>query len=273
MLARAAAVTATAADRWRSDLADWAIPDHIMQAAPEPPWSFSPALFSSRTVDALAEREGSRSHCRAAEALPDCGSVLDVGAGGGAGSLPLVPPAALIVAVDQGAEMLASFAATAERLGVAHREVQGSWPEIAAKVDVADVVVCHNVLYNVADLVPFAAALTVHARHRVVVEITAEHPTSSQRPLWRALHGIERPISPTANDALAVLEEMDLEIDHEQFERSGQPWSQDMAAMVAMTRRRLCVGADRDPEIETLLREAAASPPRPAVTIWWPGQG
>lgn len=265
-------MTATAADRWRSDLVDWAIPEHIMQAAPEPPWSFSAALFTSRTDDALAEREGSPSQRRAAEALPEGGSVLDVGAGGGAGSLPLVPPAALIVAVDQSAEMLTSFAAAAGRLGVAHREVQGSWPEVATEVDVADVAVCHNVFYNVAELVPFASALTAHARRRVVVEITAEHPTSSQRLLWRALHGIERPTSPTATDAMALLEEMGLEIGHEQFERSGQTQSRDMAATVAMTRRRLCVGAERDPEIETLLRKQA-TPPRRAVTIWWPGQG
>ena len=197
-------------------------------------------MFAARTEAALAEPDGSPSLRRATEALPAGGSVLDVGAGGGAGSLPLAPAAALVMAVDQGAEMLASFAATADRLGVAHREVQGSWPEVAADVEAADVVVCHHVFYNVAELVPFATALSTHARHRVVVEITAEHPTASQRPLWRTLHGIERPTSPTADDALAVLTEMGLEVGHEQFERSWQPPSADMAHTVAMTRRRLC---------------------------------
>lgn len=264
-------MTGPAERRWRSALADWAIPAEILEAAPEPPWSFSPAVFAARTEAALAERDGSPSLPRAKEALPTDGSVLDIGAGGGAGSLPLAPPAALVVAVDQGAEMLESFAATADRLGVAHREVWGSWPEVAADVEAADVVVCHHVFYNVAELVPFASALTAHARHRVVVEITTEHPTASQRLLWRAFHGVERPTSPTAADALAVLTEMGLEVGHEQFERSWQPPSAGMAHAVAMTRRRLCVGPERDAEIEAVLRAGVGSVQR-AMTIWWPGR-
>ena len=41
------------------------------------------------------------SHRVAHEALPSGGTLLDVGCGGGAASLPLAPPAALLVGLDQ----------------------------------------------------------------------------------------------------------------------------------------------------------------------------
>lgn len=260
-----------AADRWRQALAEWAIPDEILAAAPEPPWGFSPALFAARAEHAVRVDTDSPSRRRALEALPPGGSVLDVGVGGGAGSLPLVPPATLLVGVDEGAGMLASFAAAADRLGVAHREVQGSWPAVAADVEVVDVVVCHHVLYNVADLVPFAAALTSHARARVVVEISGDHPTSNFNPLWLAIHGVERPTSPTAEDAVAVLEELGIEVAHEEFHRPWQRFGAERADLVAMTRRRLCVGPDRDAEIDALLGPPDDAPSRRSVTIWWDG--
>ena len=260
-----------AADRWRAALAEWAIPEEIAAAAPEPPWGFSPALFAARAEHARTVDTDNPSRRRALEALPEGGSVLDVGVGGGAGSLPLVPPAALLVGVDEGEGMLATFAAAADRLGVAHREVQGSWPAVAADVDAVDVVVCHHVLYNVADLAPFAAALTSHARARVVVELSGDHPTSNLNPLWLAIHGIARPTSPTAEDALAVLEEMGLHVAHEWFERPFLRFGADRADVVAMTRRRLCVGPERDAEIDALLGPPDEAPLRRSVTIWWDG--
>ena len=45
--------------------------------------------------------------------------------------------------------MLVGFAAAFERAGVTHREVLGRWPDVAADVAAADVVVCHHVVYNV----------------------------------------------------------------------------------------------------------------------------
>lgn len=260
----------TAAERWAAALGEWAIPQEILDAAPEEPWSFSPALFAHRAQEAIDSEPGP-SRRRAAEALPDGGSVLDVGVGGGAASLPLAPPATLLVGVDQGADMLETFALGAERRGVAHREVQGVWPAAAGEVDSADVVVCHHVVYNVADLVPFASALTARARHRVVVELTGEHPTANLNPLWRCLHGLERPAGPTAEDALAALVEMGLDVS---WEASATHWDRPdhvEAEVVAMFRRRLCVGAERDPEIAALLEDQATGSMRRVITLWWDG--
>ena len=206
----------------------------------------------------------------ALEALGSGGSVLDVGVGGGAGSLPLVPPAALVVGVDEGEDMLAAFAAGADRVGVAHREVQGRWPDVAGAVEIVDVVVCHHVFYNVADLAPFAAALTDHARRRVVVELSYDHPTSPLNPLWKAIHGIERPMSPTADDAVAVLSELGLHVVREDMER---PFGGDIdrAEQLASIRRRLCVGPERDAEIEAVLDGPSGPVRRRIVALWWKG--
>ncbi len=251
-------------------LADWAIPQEILDAAPESPWHFPPSVFARRAEQAVDEAPGP-SRRRALEALPEGGSVLDVGVGGGAASLPLAPPAALLVGTDPSEGMLEAFAQAADRRDVSHREVQGTWPEVAGEVDAADVVVCSHVFYNVADLVPFAAALTDHARHRVVVELSGDHPTSNLSPLWRALHGLERPRTPTAQDAVAVLQEMGLDVGSEAFERRWLRPGDSRDEMVAMLRRRLCVGPERDGEIRALLDAEGEAPPRPTFALWWNG--
>ncbi|MDQ6948042.1 MAG: methyltransferase domain-containing protein [Actinomycetota bacterium] len=262
-----------AAEAWAEALGEWAIPAAILDAAPEEPWRFPPALFvwtpeqaaSDSTVDTVSRR-------RAIEAIPAGGSVLDVGVGGGRASLPLVPPAALVVGVDSSGELLATFDATAAQAGVARRSVLGKWPDVADQVEPQDVVVCHHVAYNVADLVPFARALTGHARFRVVLEMTAEHPMTNLNEAWRVIHGIERPSRPTASDAVAVLEEMGLRVTAEAHQRRLSPVKPIRADVVAFARRRLCVRAERDPEIDRLLGPDFESRLREVVTVWWDGQ-
>lgn len=188
------------AARWARALAAWAIPDPILAQAPESPWGWPASLFRRRPdqIDTVSRR-------RALEVLPPSGSMLDIGAGAGWASLPLIPPAARVVAVDRDAEMLAAFAAAAEAQGVDHVAAPGRGPEIASQVEMADLVVCHHVLYDVPDLVPFLDALTRHARQRVVVEISPAHPTAWLTPLWRHFWGLERPTEPTAADVVTVL--------------------------------------------------------------------
>ncbi|HZD66626.1 MAG TPA: class I SAM-dependent methyltransferase, partial [Acidimicrobiales bacterium] len=149
--------------RWAAELAAWAIPEDILAAAPASPWGFPPDLFA-----APSEPPDTPSRRRALEALGAGGSVLDVGAGAGAAGLALVPPATGLIAVDERPEMLARLADTAAARGVRAQTVVGSWPTVADEVPPADVVVCHHVLYNVADVGAFAAALADHARRRVV---------------------------------------------------------------------------------------------------------
>src|SRR2546423_12318015 len=128
-----------------------------------------------------------------------------------------------VTAVDQSPRMLAAFAELATKQGIDHREVEGLWPDVAGHVGPADVVVCHHVLYNVGDLVPFVVALTDHARRRVVVEITADHPQATLNPLWERFHGNVRPTRPTAVDAGAVAPDLGLDVSGEECE-APPPW-------------------------------------------------
>jgi SAM-dependent methyltransferase len=189
------------ADAWAQALADWRIPDHILAAAPRSPWIHPVELF--RTGDGPAP--DTPSHARARERLSDGDGVLDVGCGGGRAAFAVAPPAGLVVGVDHQQGMLDNFAAAADARGLAHQEVLGDWPDVAAVTPSADVVVCHHVVYNVAALVPFVTALSTHARRRVVLELPTRHPLSGTAPFWRHFWQLERPGGPTADDALAVL--------------------------------------------------------------------
>jgi hypothetical protein len=256
-----------AAERWSLALARWAIPREILDAAPESPWGFPPGLFAHR--HAKTTREPTPSYRRAIEALPVRGDLLDVGVGGGAASLPLATRAASITGVDQDPGMLATFAEAATTAGIRHVEVVGSWPAVAPEVSVADVVVCHNVLYNIPDLPPFVRALTEHARRRVVVELTQQHPIHDLNPLWQHFHGITFPDEPTADDALAVVAEMGVRASIERWARPPSARWADRRAMVAFVRRRLCLPAEKDAEVDRLLGPNWSMQPRRVATIWW----
>ena len=99
----------TAAERWREDLEAWAIPQALIDAAPESPYGFPAELFRRRAAGAASSRADSPSTLRALDALPAGGTVVDVGSGGGSMSLPLAGRASLLTAVDGQADMLAAF--------------------------------------------------------------------------------------------------------------------------------------------------------------------
>jgi SAM-dependent methyltransferase len=256
----------TAAERWRDDLASWAIPDEILAAVPQSPWIHPVEMFV--VGDTVPD---SPSHQRAREAVPLGGSVLDVGCGGGRAAMALVPPAAHLVGVDHQQGMLDRFAEAALRLGVTSAEVLGDWPDVSPATPTADVVVCHHVLYNVADLPPFLHALTAHATRRVVVEIPMVHPLTHMAPLWRDFWGIERPSRPTADDALAVARDAGIDAHLERwvdapFETRTAITPEQQARFM---RVRLCLTEDREPDIAAALESYGPSAPRETATIWW----
>lgn len=260
-----------AAGRWAAQLAGWAVPPALLAAAPESPWGFDVATFR-RAVGAAVDGPSRR---RAAAALSAGATVLDVGCGAGAASLPLAGPggAAALVGVDESGPMLAAFTDGAAAVGVAARTVEGRWPDVARAAGLADVVVCHHVFHNVPDLPAFAAALTAAARRRVVVEMAVTHPLSWLRPVWRRLHGLDRPVGPTVDDAVAVLSEQGLEVGVDRWEGPAT-WRVLDDDLVAMARRRACVGPERDPEVRAALEEAGGwGELRPLATLWWPGDG
>lgn len=281
----------TAATRWSAALASWAIPDEILAQAPEPPWGFPPSLFGTSDVPLGAlhrlAREvlagsGPTGAGPAGAGLAGAGlvgagpagggstgggptgggpggggTVLDVGCGGGAASIPLAPLAVSLTGVDASPAMLSSFAAAAEAAGVAHDEVLGDWPAVAPTVPVADVVVCRNVVYNVSEIVPFLEALSAHAARRVVVELTEVHPSVPLAPLWQRFWGLERPGGPNAGDFAGVLAELGYRPHVESELHPALKAASDDADFVAFVRRRLCLAPSHDPEIVAALAEAS----------------
>lgn len=274
----AASAGGSALSRWRRQLEMRAIPQRILDAAPESPYGFSPELFRSRATDATASAP-SPSTLRALEALPAGGSVLDVGCGGGAASLPLAGRAGRIVGVDGSSEMLDELISAARPLGLPVDAVPGRWPDVMEQVAPADVVVCHHVLYNVQDLAPFVRALEERADRRVVIELTDQHPLGWMTDLWDRFHGLAFPSGPTVEDATAALGELGIEPRREDRDqigpRGGFARRKDAVAMV---RRRLCLPAERDAEVAAALGDrlaehdtlwSAGPPNNRLVTLWW----
>lgn len=268
----------TAAAHWADQLAGWGIPEEILARAPESPWAFSVDLFRRRAEAATTTITPSTRAALAA--LPEGGSVLDVGCGAGAASIPLAKRAVLLVGVDSSKDMLDAFQDQAESAGVRAVAVEGSWPDVAGQVDTADVVVCHHVFYNAPDLPAFVSRLTDRARGRVVVEMTRWHPRRSRNPLWLRFHGLERPEGPTADDAIEVLREMGIEPDREDWQSPAGSTFGTREDLVANLRKELCLTPDRDDEIDEAVEGWAverdggwAFPPAPLATLWWDGQG
>lgn len=250
---------------WRESLQQWAIPQHIIDAAPESPWIHPVESFVPRGnlhVDVP-------SRTRALERLDGASpSVLDVGCGGGRAAFGLVPPAVRVVGVDHQQGMLDVFARQAAERGVACGTVLGDWPEASGRTPVCDVVVCHHVLYNVQELEPFVNALSAHATRRVVVELPGHHPLSNMSAAWSHFWSLERPESPTAADALECVRSLGHDASIEWFAdppREHQPPTDDE---VRHTRIRLCLPATRDDDIREFLR-ANPRGPRQLATIWW----
>jgi SAM-dependent methyltransferase len=252
-----------AADRWAEELDGWRIPDEIMAHAPESPWGFPPQLFGVEKVVQGAL------HRTARQALQGGGTVLDVGCGGGAASVPLAPPASHLTGVDASPEMLEAYARAAGAASVPHTEVLGSWPDAGDRTTRADVVVCRNVVYNVAGIAPFLTALTDHATRTVVVELTESHPSVGLGPLWMRFWNLPRPEGPTADRFTEVLRDLGIQPAVEREARPSMRTRVDPDEHIAFLRRRLCLDASRDPEIATLLDRDPHFDETTAVIFSW----
>ena len=268
----------TALEDWSTALRAWTIPQAILEAAPESPYGFPPELFARRAVTAADRSEVTPTTRVALEALHEGGEVLDVGVGGGATSIPLAGRAGLIVGVDGSAELLTSFRSSAAEAGVRSEIVLGTWPEVADEVRPVDVAVCGHVLYNVWELAPFVEALDRRARTRVVLELTDRHPLAWMHDLWETFHRLTRPQGPTAHDCEGALGELGIAPSRDERVQVGAGWFDRRDDAVALIRRRLCLPAERDPEVAAALGDrlvkhdglwSAGPPSGTVVTLWW----
>lgn len=253
--------------RWQRLLGAWALPPELLAAAPEDPYRL-PAGLLAHQPRSLDDPTG-----RPVEAhLPDGGTLLDVGCGPGTRAA-LHAGRARVVGVEPRGEL----AAAARRAGL--EVIEEGWPEAGARAPVADVVLCTHVLYDVADIVAFVAALTTHARAAVVIELGAVHPWARLAPLFARFHGLALPDGPTADDAVeAIADGLGVAVARERWHHPGNRYP-DLAALVAQRRRQLCLPASRDDEVAEALAgtyEVADDgtvtlEPREVVTLRWPG--
>jgi len=168
--------------------------------------------------------------------------------------------------------MLAEFTRAATAAGVPAITVEGRWPDAEVETPVADIVVCHHVAYNVADIEPFLLALTAHARLAVVLVLPPRHPLSAWNDAWRHFWGIERPAEPTADDFAEVLAALGL--DAERWDVPRPPLARataDPASRVQSARRRLCLSEDRDDELAAYLDAHEPTWSDTNVVFRWPG--
>lgn len=254
---------------WAEKLADWTIPQHVLERAPRSPYVHDPATFA---VDETLDRSVLSAEVARSVLPKSGGSVLDVGCGGGRAAMSLVPPAERVVGVDQDPLMLESFTQAAAAVGALSKTIEGNWPDVAVDTPTADVVACHHVAYNVADIEPFVAALTGRARLAVVLVVPIRHPMSAWNDVWRRFWNIERPNGPTSDDFAAVLDEMGIAA--ERWEMPRPPLARhtsDEASRVSGTLRRLCLGEDRTDEVAEFL--ASHEPDWATVhsVFRWPG--
>ena len=269
----------SAAARWRSQLLARAIPPEILAAAPESPYGFPTELFRRRAERSADAHDPTPTTVRALEALLPGGTVLDVGCGGGATSLPLAKSAGRIVGVDEQDAMLDSFRSSVAACGPDVSTVSGRWPDVEVETPTVDVVVSGHVLYNAPDIEPFVRALDAHAARRVVVELTETHPLAWMADLWRRFHDLASPVGPVSDDAQEAIRDLGYRAVREdrRSDHAGGGFGRREDA-IAFIRRRLCVSADHDDEIvEALgprLRErdglwSAGPDDQTIVTLWW----
>ncbi len=255
---------------WRERLGSWAIPEEILAAAPADPWSYPLARFTSRTDRALAERDDGPTLTRMSEALPAGGTLLDVGSGPGAASLPLHERIGHLYAVDTSGEMLEELAARADKLGVPATTVEGRWPDVAGRVPEVDVTVAAHVVYNVPDLDRFLRALDERTRGRVVLELPNRHPMSWISPLWEHFHGIVRPVRPIAEDCVALAAALGFDVHVEERESPLERFDS-LEELAASACHRICLEPSRAEEVGRTALELGMWPlPRDRwVTVWW----
>lgn len=253
----------SAAEQWKKDLASWAIPQEILDQAVEKPWIHPPALFEIPDVI-----QDSLSHQRSREAMPNGGTVLDIGCGGGIATYAITPPASHVIGVDEQQAMLDLYEANARKYSVTSETILGQWPAVAVQTPMADVVTAFHVAFNVGDIVPFLTELNSHARKRVVIEVPVIHPMSNMNEGWKYFWNVIRPTVPHARDLIDVLAEMGIAANIEYFE--GEILlDKKVERANSFIRRRLCLPEERQGEVDAFIAEHPIPDRRELAVIWW----
>lgn len=239
--------------RWSDQLQAWALPEWLLASAEESPYGWSQNIWKRRS-EAAGMREPPLTAAIVRDLLKRPGSILDVGVGRGRASLPLVLDGHRLHGVDESQDMLTGLIEDAATLGVDVSTTLGRWPDVASDVEVADVVISANVVYNVADIETFLVAMVDHARVAVVIELTEHHPWAHLTDLYRTVHGIDRPDGPTADDLIELAGDVTgIEPIVHRWQRPGQVWFESWEELTNHYGRRLVVPVADRPSLRAVM--------------------
>jgi len=256
----------------------WALPDDLLATAEDDPYGWPQALWKRRSEGASAVETPTTEVV--ARLLGERGTLIDVGAGRGRVSLRFALAGHRLVAVEPDPGMAAGLAEDATGSGVVVQIIQERWPEAVEGVPPSEVVMSAHVVYDVADVGPFLSAMDRAASAGVVVEMSETHPWSDLAPLYRQIHGLERPAGPSADDLVGVVRQvLGIEPEVARWSRPGQLWFEGWDEICDFYGRRLIVPRAERPGLRSLLAErvvdldgrlVVGENERRLVTIWWP---
>ncbi len=264
------------ADRWREQLEAWALPPRLLEQAAESPYGWPATLLRRRNEAGLGSAPDPTRGV-IAEHLPPAGLLVDVGAGTGRVSIDFAGAGYRLAAVEPNAEMANVLRHEAAERSVEIDIIEQPWPQAAHRLSPADVVVCAHVVYDVAEIAPFVAALD-GAAPVVVIELTSRHPWSDLAPLYKALHGLDRPEGPTLELFVDVVgEAVGRTPAVIEWKRPPSLYFESWTEILSYYRKRLLVGQERDAELRDLLApqvawsggRATVGSPRSLATVWW----
>lgn len=142
------------------------------------------------------------------ELAPDGSTLLDVGGGAGRFAVALAFNSPAVTVVDPSEAMLDQLREATAEAGLDNvSAVRAEWQD--AQVEAADVALCSHVVYGIADIEPFMAKLSTHAR-RVIMLSYIRAPQSGIAPLWEPVYGERRIDLPGLPELVNVLWEMEI---------------------------------------------------------------
>jgi hypothetical protein len=208
-------------------------------------------------------------------------SLLDVGGGAGSYALPLALKCRRVSVVGTLAAMLQGPGGESRRIGLNNvSPVSGNREDVDAER--ADVVLCANVVYDLAGIATFVERLAARANRQVLVLAYDDAPANQLSPFWGPVYGEQRVDLPGAPELLRVLDEMGIRPEVEVFDPDPPESVPNIRAALDLLRNLLFVRPDtvQDRKLQRslhgLLEETPAgvtikeSRPRRLVLMSWP---
>jgi hypothetical protein len=88
-------------------------------------------------------------------------------------------------------------------------------------------------------------------------------------PLWKQFWDLDRPTSPTADDALTVIRDAGYDAHLVEYDDVTQRIPLDPVAQAQSACIRLCLPVSRADEVAAAVQAADAGTPRRLAAIWW----